>query len=590
MAANEVVVAITGNTAKLEASLGRATGGLSKFASGAASIGKLIGGAFAVTAIAQFAKEAIDLGDEMATLADRMGTSVETLSRLQYVAEQSNSSFDALRTSMDQLAKGLSKAEDGGGRARKSLADLGIEAEKLTSLSVDQQLGVIADAFARIERPADQTRIAMELFGGAGAEMLPILRLGSAGIRQLGDEAERLGAVLSTDAAKSLQDTDEALKRVAASTRTFKAELVALVATPVSKFIDGLGVSMKMLRERFMPGDSPIAQLQRDLAKVNDLIDSAGPFQDTSKLEAAREQLKKLVYAYEEAAQAQLRLDKAQMAGAAGKAIPTLDEVKVTHSFKAERDAAIERLQITVESQRMQKSAMEQYFEDLDRATQTSIESQVEQYEEFKSKLDVLFSAGKIDTTQYNERLKEALDEVLEPVEVTSQRIQSASEQVSEFALQAARNMQDAFANFLFDPFDQGIKGMLRGFIDVIRRMVAEAAAAKIFDFLKGGSGGGAGGFLGKLLGGLFKADGGPVERGRSYVVGERGPELFTPGASGMITPNSRLATAGASISIVNNVDARGSSISRAELEASMRQTSDVTIARVREMVGAGRI
>jgi TP901 family phage tail tape measure protein len=34
------------------------------------------------------------------------------------------------------------------------------------------------------------------------------------------------------------------------------------------------------------------------------------------------------------------------------------------------------------------------------------------------------------------------------------------------------------------------------------------------------------------------RADGGPVTAGKRYLVGEKGPELFTPGASGSITPN----------------------------------------------------
>lgn len=37
------------------------------------------------------------------------------------------------------------------------------------------------------------------------------------------------------------------------------------------------------------------------------------------------------------------------------------------------------------------------------------------------------------------------------------------------------------------------------------------------------------------------KAAGGPVIGGTSYIVGERGPELFTPNSSGMITPNNRM-------------------------------------------------
>ena len=53
-------------------------------------------------------------------------------------------------------------------------------------------------------------------------------------------------------------------------------------------------------------------------------------------------------------------------------------------------------------------------------------------------------------------------------------------------------------------------------------------------------------------------ADGGRVRGGGTYLVGERGAELFTPGVSGTITPNESL---GGSTNIVVNVDASGSSV-----------------------------
>lgn len=65
-----------------------------------------------------------------------------------------------------------------------------------------------------------------------------------------------------------------------------------------------------------------------------------------------------------------------------------------------------------------------------------------------------------------------------------------------------------------------------------------------------GGKGGG-------LLGGLFRANGGSVMAGQSYVVGERGPELFTPGRSGSIAPNGAMGGS----NIVVNVDATGTSV-----------------------------
>lgn len=41
------------------------------------------------------------------------------------------------------------------------------------------------------------------------------------------------------------------------------------------------------------------------------------------------------------------------------------------------------------------------------------------------------------------------------------------------------------------------------------------------------------------------RADGGPVGVGRTYLVGERGPELFTPSGSGTIIPNHKLGGGG---------------------------------------------
>ena len=64
----------------------------------------------------------------------------------------------------------------------------------------------------------------------------------------------------------------------------------------------------------------------------------------------------------------------------------------------------------------------------------------------------------------------------------------------------------------------------------------------------------------------IFRADGGPVSAGRSYVVGERGPELFTPSRSGTIIPNDAMG-GGANVTV--NVDASGSSVEGNADEAS---------------------
>lgn len=122
------------------------------------------------------------------------------------------------------------------------------------------------------------------------------------------------------------------------------------------------------------------------------------------------------------------------------------------------------------------------------------------------------------------------------------EQAKGAAKGMSVYWDEAARNMQDSFADFLFDPFQDGIRGMLRGFVDTLRRMAAEAAAASIFEklFGKKESGGGLSGILGSFFGGMFggaKAGGGSVSAGKVYRVNENGTEYFKPAGDGQVIP-----------------------------------------------------
>ena len=71
---------------------------------------------------------------------------------------------------------------------------------------------------------------------------------------------------------------------------------------------------------------------------------------------------------------------------------------------------------------------------------------------------------------------------------------------------------------------------------------IAQASLRSLFNPTGGASGSFGGGLLNSiggaisgLLGSPGRATGGPVSQGRAYVVGERGPELFVPNASGRI-------------------------------------------------------
>lgn len=78
-------------------------------------------------------------------------------------------------------------------------------------------------------------------------------------------------------------------------------------------------------------------------------------------------------------------------------------------------------------------------------------------------------------------------------------------------------------------------------------------------------------GGLSSLFGG-YRANGGAVMPGRAFVVGEKGAELFVPGQSGTIIPNSSGA-GGASPSVnitINTPDAQSFLTSRAQVQAAL--------------------
>ena len=114
---------------------------------------------------------------------------------------------------------------------------------------------------------------------------------------------------------------------------------------------------------------------------------------------------------------------------------------------------------------------------------------------------------------------------------------------ITQFAVQAARNMQSAFSDFFFDAMQGRLGDLQHQVKSVIDRMVAEIAAAKVSHYLFGdyGKTGQIGGFVAEAAswaGKVFKfAEGGLITEpvlgigvsGRRYLFGERGVEEVRP-------------------------------------------------------------
>ena len=197
-------------------------------------------------------------------------------------------------------------------------------------------------------------------------------------------------------------------------------------------------------------------------------------------------------------------------------------------------------------------------------------------YIDTQGELNDLYGAGKITLAEYATAMQN-LDK--EMADATAKTQENAKEvgvwaiDIEEVSRNASRNIHDVFADFLFDPFKDGLGGMLQGFEEMLRRMVAEAAAAQILSGLFGeggiGSGGGVFGGFGKKLGGLFAgffANGGMIPSGQFGIVGENGPEVAFGGSGGTsIAP--MVGNAGVVVNLINN--------SAAQVSTNTRQTAN---------------
>ena len=153
------------------------------------------------------------------------------------------------------------------------------------------------------------------------------------------------------------------------------------------------------------------------------------------------------------------------------------------------------------------------------------------------------------------EKQLDAIDDQIDGIKETEEATHDLNKAAEE-TLDAFEKMKTTIQNDIKD----GIKGLIKGtstLSDLLNNVADRFLDVALNQALFGNAGGQTvTGGLFKMFG--FKAAGGPVTGGKPYVVGEKGPEIFTPGVSGAITPNHAL---GGSTNIVVNVDASGSSV-----------------------------
>lgn len=546
-------------------------------------LGSIMEAAFAgvtVAAIGEAIGKAIEFGDEIGKAAQKAGLGAKQMSELAYAAHQSDVDLGPLSEALKKMQVNLAEAADGSKETRKALADIGLTIDQLKGLQPDQQFEQIAEAISQVKDPADRTRAAVELFGKAGSELLPLFAQGADGIRQAREEAERLGVTLDEKSVKKLQEADDAIKQLKASFSGFATTLTAEVAPAITAVLRGFTA--------LATGDWNIS-LQKQLgnlaAERNRLLKVLANEQEEGLLN-------RLLFGSEVERQKAIKETENNIA-AVEKQMNDLNEKMLAADRAAQKreEGAAGSSSIGAKAPRpffnaQTKYELEQSYQYVE-VLEKELEDRHKSVEEHREALSQKTEEGIREASQQtHEANMQSLDEYMKAFE----KSQETQLKMSVYAEEAARNMQDAFAEFLFDPFKHGLKGMLSDFIDVIRRMVAEAAAAKLFETLFGKKdsttgASGSGGWLSSGLNLLFgggKADGGPLDQGKWYIAGEHGPEPIWGGGPGAFAAG--YPSGGGTAPVINNyVTISGANtVTHSELARALKQSNDQVVATMR--------
>ena len=131
----------------------------------------------------------------------------------------------------------------------------------------------------------------------------------------------------------------------------------------------------------------------------------------------------------------------------------------------------------------------------------------------------------------------------------------TAQDALRNLFMRTADHFLDMAAQMLAAQIRSGIFGLFSSFLNPTFGTGIPSGA----NLLPGSFGTGTAGGVGATANDLTRhlANGGTAQRGKSYLVGERGPEMFTPGVTGTVTPNHAMGE----MNIVVNVDASGSNV-----------------------------
>ena len=188
-----------------------------------------------LTGLGALGIKATGTADDLNTLAQQTGISTDELQKMQYAS-------DLVDVSLEDITGALRKMKGKMSESNATFAALGVSVTNADG-SLRSATDVFYDsltALSQIENETERDQMAMALFGKSADELAGIIDDGGAALHEYGNEAERLGMIMSGDELDSLNEINDALDKMKANLRGSALKIGAKVAEAAAPIVEKL--------------------------------------------------------------------------------------------------------------------------------------------------------------------------------------------------------------------------------------------------------------------------------------------------------------------------------------------------------------
>jgi len=201
---SEVKVEIKADTSMLATGLAKAQKNIESFGKDITSnITDKLAGAFAggavlaglgmlASGIVQAGKDVLDFAGNLQDTSEALGVTAEQLQGLQASFLMGGAGAEDVKKSLGKLNQAMSDAQQNLGPARDAFDKLGVSFDTIASGDTNAVLMEIANGVKNSTNPTQAFAAALDLLGKAGIKMMPGLKGGADGIKELSDAASKL--------------------------------------------------------------------------------------------------------------------------------------------------------------------------------------------------------------------------------------------------------------------------------------------------------------------------------------------------------------------------------------------------------------